>query len=188
LVAAEASYPESEFQPIFDLGEASVFNGQRSFSRNKLGSMVRYLTSKGYDVYKTQLNKLLFYADLAYFDLTGVGISGAVYRNRPFGPVADPVEDLLKELDAKGQLNVITRPDQLGQRITAEMDPANDELASDERRILDWVLETYGKMKSGEISDLSHNELAYKFTKPNQPIAYEYAKFFKHRPPNDLLS
>jgi len=51
-----------------------------------------------------------------------------------------------------------------------------------------WVLETYGNMSSGEISDLSHNELAYKFTRPNQPIAYEYAKFFKYRPPSDLLN
>jgi hypothetical protein len=186
MAVAEVAYPESEFQPIFDLGEASVFNGQRTFSRSKLAAMIEYLTSKGYDVYKTQLNKLLFYSDLAFFDLAGVGMSGAVYRNRPFGPVADPVEGLLKDLDADGRLKLISKPDQLGQRITAEQHESH-ELSSEERKTLDWVLETYGKMSSSEISDLSHNELAYKFTRPNQPIAYEYAKFFRYRPPGNLL-
>ncbi|HJS50551.1 MAG TPA: Panacea domain-containing protein [Pyrinomonadaceae bacterium] len=187
IASAEPAYPASEFQPIFDLGEASVFNGQRSYSRNKLGAMIQYLTSRGYDIYKTQLNKLLFYGDLAFFDLAGVGMSGAVYRNRPFGPVADPVEDLLMDLDADGKLHIISKPDQLGQRIIAEPAGAETELSPAERRTLDWVLETFGRMRSGEISDLSHSELAYKFTKPNQPIAYEYAKFFKYRPPSDLL-
>ncbi len=188
LAIASAGEPETEFQPIFDLGEASVFNGQKSYSRNKLVSMIQYLTSKGHDIYKTQLNKLLFYSDLAFFDLAGVGISGAVYRNRPFGPVTDPVEDLLKDLDSEGSLQLIVNPDQMGQRIKAQHPISANELSTDERKVLDWVLETYGNMSSGEISDLSHNELAYKFTRPNQPIAYEYAKFFKYRPPSDLLN
>ena len=187
MAGAEAAYPASEFQPIFDLGEASVFNGHKSFSRSKLGAMIEYLTSKGNDIYKTQLNKLLFYSDLAFFDLAGVGMSGAVYRNRPFGPVADPTEDLLKDLDSAGRVQVVSKPDQLGQRIESQAEIAGD-LSREERKTLDWVLETYGDLSSGEISNLSHNELAYKFTKPNEPIAYEYAKFFKYRPPTDLLA
>jgi len=188
MAGAEAAYPETEFQPIFDLGEASVFNGHRSYSGSKLGAMIRYLTSRGHDIYKTQLNKLLFYSDLAFFDLVGVGISGAVYRNRPFGPVADPVEGLLKDLDAEGRVQVVSKPDQSGQRIVSQQTDPPLELSPNEQKTLDWVLETFGNMSSSEISDLSHHELAYKFTKPNQPIAYEYAKFFRHRPPNDLLN
>jgi len=188
MAGEEAAYPQSEFQPIFDLGEASVFNGHRSYSGSKLGAMIRYLTSRGHDIYKTQLNKLLFYSDLAFFDLVGVGISGAVYRNRPFGPVADPVDDLLKDLDAEGSVEVIAKRGLSGQRIESRQTDPPLELSPNEQKTLDWVLETFGNMSSGEISDLSHNELAYKFTKPNQPIAYEYAKFFRHRPPSDLLN
>ena len=188
MALAEAAARESEFQGIFDLGEASIFNGQRSFSRSKLGAMIQYLTSRGHEVYKTQLNKLLFYSDLAFFDLAGVGMSGAVYRNRPFGPVADPVEKLLSDLEADGRVRVISKPDQSGQRIEAERADLCPELLPNEQRTLDWVLQEYGNMSSGEISDLSHNELAYKYTKPNQPIAYEYSKFFRHRPPADLLT
>jgi uncharacterized phage-associated protein len=188
MAVAETAAKESEFQPIFDLGEASVFNGHRNYSGSKLGAMIQHLTSKGYAVYKTQLNKLLFYSDLAFFDLAGVGISGAVYRNRPFGPVADPVERLLSVLEADGRVHVVSKPEQSGQRIEAKTADMCAELSPNEQKTLDWVLQTYGNMSSSEISDLSHNELAYKYTKPNQPIAYEYAKFFRHRPPFDLLN
>ena len=68
-------------------------------------------------------------------------------------------------------------------------DPAAAEqiLTDDERRLLDWVAMTYGQMSASEISDFSHREMAYKFTEPNEPIAYAYSKFFKHLPPKDLL-
>jgi len=46
MAGAEAAYPETEFQPIFDLGEASVFNGHRCYSGSKLGAMIRYLRAR----------------------------------------------------------------------------------------------------------------------------------------------
>jgi len=176
-----------DIQPAFVFDEESVFSGKRKYSEPKLAAMIEYLTSRGLEIYKTQLNKLLFYSDLAFFDLAGVGISGAVYRNRPFGPVADPVEDLLSDLSTEGRIVIDARPDRLGQKITSPSGEYHP-LAEDECKVMDWVLETYGAMRSGEITDLSHNELAYKNTRPNEPIAYEYAKFFKRRPPQDLIS
>lgn len=39
---------------------------------------------------------------------------------------------------------------------------AVDVLSSDEKKVLDWVATTYGKMGASEISEHSHREMAYK--------------------------
>ena len=61
----------------------------------------------------------------------------------------------------------------------------DSELSEDDRRVLDWVLTTYGDMGAGELSELSHRERAYKDTRPLEPIAYEYAKFLRRLPSKD---
>jgi len=166
-----------------EYGDESVFTGHRTFSPSKYAAMMSYLTSKGHYVYKTSLNKLLFYTDLTYYYLSGKGMSGAVYANRPYGPVAEPAGPLLNALIERGEIVVDPRM----KTLTASDTAATDMLNEDERKVLDWVAETYGGMKAGEISGFSHNEHAYKFTEPNELIAYDYAKVFKKLPPRDFL-
>ena len=92
-----------------EFGDTSLFEGFRPFSKTKMAAMIEYLTGKGHHVYKTSLNKLLFYSDLTYFYLRSQGMSGAVYHNRPFGPVADPAETILTELISTERINVAAR-------------------------------------------------------------------------------
>jgi len=165
-------------------GDKSVFAGNTVFSKAKMGAMIQYLTNRGHNVYKTSLNKLLFYSDLTSYYLLNHGISGAVYQNRPYGPVADPAEPILNELIDQKKVEVISRTKTLN-AVTVDQNMA---LSEEERKILDWVAETYGKMSASEISDFSHREMAYKNTQPNEPIAYAYAQFLKHLPPANLLA
>ena len=44
-----------------------------------------------------------------------------------------------------------------------------------------WAAGSF-RVSPTEISDLSHQEKAYASTRPNEPIAYEYGKFFKTLP------
>lgn len=162
--------------------EATVFSGQRAYSEEKLGAMIEYILGKGRLVYKTNLNKLLFYADMTAFYLRGAGMSGAVYLNRPYGPVADPTADVLDDLIQNGRVTVAERTKHF---VTAGGVP--ESLDEAEVKVLDWVLDTYGEMGAREISDLSHEERAYKDTRPNEPIAYAYSQFFKHLPSKELL-
>ena len=60
--------------------------------------------------------------------------------------------------------------------------PAVNDLTAPEIETLDRVLENYGKMSAGEITERSHKEKAYKYTKPGEEVAYEYAKFFEKLP------
>jgi uncharacterized phage-associated protein len=178
---AAASATESVTVPSSE--EASVFTGGRAFSPEKLGSMIQYLVSRGHDVYKTNLNKLLFYSDLTSYYLYGQGLSGATYLNRPFGPVPDRVETILDDLAAQGSVVRTDMPEfgSNAQKITAAGADVSG-LTSEEKGVLDWVLDTYGDMRASDLSDLSHEEKAYKFTRPLEPIAYEYAKFFNKLP------
>lgn len=162
--------------------EQSMFSGQRAFSAEKLGAMMEYILSKGRTVYKTNLNKLLFYSDLTAFYLRGAGMSGAVYLNRPYGPVADPAAEVLDDLIQAGRVTIAERTKHF---ITAG--ESVELLDEDEIKVLDWVLDTYGEMGAGEISELSHAERAYKDTKANEPIAYAYAQFLQKLPEKTLL-
>lgn len=166
-----------------------VFNGNRPFSPVRLAAMMGYLGTKGKQLYKTKLNKLLFYADLTGYYLTGRGISGARYVHLPYGPVPDTYENVLSLAEASDNIRLTDMPDVgAGARlISAGAKPFSDELSEDDKRILDWVAETYGDMSAGEITEVSHKEMAYRNTRPGESIAYRYAGFLHTLPPADLL-
>jgi len=160
----------------------TVFNGFRPFSRDRLTAMISYIASKGVDVYKTKLNKLLFYADFTNYYLHGRSISGSSYVHLPYGPVPENYESHLQSAaetgviltETAGTEAVIVKP--VGTGIKYEL------LSDEECRTLDWVLDSYGRLSTNSISDLSHREKAYKFTKQGERIAYAYAKFFERLP------
>jgi hypothetical protein len=167
-----------------------VFTGGREFSKEKLAAMIAYIAAKGHEIYRTNLNKLLFYSDMTAYYLWGQGISGASYLNMPYGPVPENVDMVTDELAGSGLISRIDMPEfgPAAQRIVAgshEASSSSSELTQEELATIDWVLETYGDMSSSEISEYSHLEKAYKFTRPREPIAYEYAKFFQKLPKKD---
>jgi hypothetical protein len=162
----------------------TIFTGKRSFDASRLGAMVAYLVEKGHDIYKTNLNKLLFYSDMTAYFLRGEGISGATYVNMPFGPVPDHVEAVIDMLVANGDIARQDIPEIGKNAVRFELtgEGAAARLSEDDKYILDWVLQTYGEMGAGELSELSHRERAYRDTRPLEPIAYEYAKFLRRLP------
>jgi uncharacterized phage-associated protein len=166
-----------------------VFSGNRTFSPERLTAMMAYLARKGTDVYKTKLNKLLFYADLTGYYLTGQGMSGAQYVHLPHGPVPDSYEEMI-DLGVKSKKLKVTVVRGKGDnvRLIQSGEDAGSELDSKDKRVLDWIIETYGRLTTNEISDRSHEEMAYRFTTQGEPIAYRYAEFLKTLPPKDLLS
>jgi uncharacterized phage-associated protein len=163
---------------------ATIFTGRREFDRSRLGAMVAYVVAKGHDIYKTNLNKLLFYSDMTAYALHGRGISGATYVNMPFGPVPEHIEAVIDALVSSGSLIRSEVPEVGKNAVRFELtgEGAAAELSEEDKRVLDWVLSTYGEMGAGELSELSHKERAYKDTRPLEPIAYEYAKFLKRLP------
>ena len=93
-----------------------MFSGNRAFSADRLAAMMGYLASKTSDLYKTKLNKLLFYADLTGFYLTGRGLSGAQYVNLPYGPVPDKFEEMIDHAVEIGTIESATTPSSTNRR------------------------------------------------------------------------
>lgn len=171
------------------VAEHPMFAGDRDYSPARLTAMMAYLSEKGVELYKTKLNKLLFYADLTAFYLTGQGISGSRYVHLPFGPVPESYEDVIDLAASSKAININSQGSNAsliepGER-ARDTEP---ELSVSDRCVLDWVAETYGHLTTAEITDLSHEEMAYKNTRRSEPIAYRYAEFLKTLPPTDLLS
>ena len=162
----------------------TIFTGRRAFDADRLGAMVAYLVAKGHDIYKTNLNKLLFYSDMTAYFLRGQAMSGATYVNMPFGPVPNHIEAVIEMLVANGDISRRDVPEIGKNAVRFELTGEGEAsmLSEDDKSVLDWVLKTYGEMGAGELSELSHRERAYKDTRPLEPIAYEYAKFLKRLP------
>src|SRR6476469_4893049 len=56
-VPARETVPQAQEQA----DAATVFTGARPFAKDKLGAMIAYFAEHGKNIYKTNLNKLLFY-------------------------------------------------------------------------------------------------------------------------------
>lgn len=175
--------------PVFDeeraeLPAADVFTGNRLYSLEKFAAMTAYIASRGHKIYKTKLNKLLFYSDFINFYLHGSSISGARYAHLPNGPVPESYESILTEIARKGDIQIIRG--QGFEEITASAYLPSESLSPNEIATIDWVLENLGSMSAVEISEFSHREKAYRFTRQGENIAYEYAKFFQKLPDSRL--
>jgi uncharacterized phage-associated protein len=152
-----------------------MFSGNRAFSADRLAAMMK-------------LNKLLFYADLTGFYLTGRGLSGAQYVNLPYGPVPDKFEEMIDHAVEIGAIESASVPGKEPTvRVVKPGAEVVDVLDESDRRVLDWVADNYGALSTTAITDLSHEEKAYKNTRGGERIAYAYAQFLKTLPPKDLL-
>ena len=171
--------------------QATILTGQRPFSPARIEAMIEYLVHAGRNVFQTNLNKLLFYSDFGFFHLTNQSISGATYARLPQGPVYPAYKETLDAMERKNKLEA-ERINTKG--VEARLlkpkrsyDPAQSILSHDEKRVLDWVVGQLGNLTAGEISDISHEETAYKNTPPGAPISYTFAETLKVLPPSDIL-
>ncbi|MGV8119349.1 MAG: Panacea domain-containing protein [Candidatus Xenobiia bacterium LiM19] len=92
------------------------------FSLAKCMNMILFLCKDG--IYKTKLNKEMFYADFKHFKDFGKSITGLKYNHAPFGPVPLMYTVLINSLIEKRKISVKEIPygstDTRGDDIVAE--------------------------------------------------------------------
>jgi uncharacterized phage-associated protein len=179
----EVAEGERAIEPVSNvvaIDGSSVFTGHRAFSLEKMAAMISYVAARTTDLYKTKLNKLLFYADFVSYYRFGYSISGSRYLHLPYGPVPDSYEDTLDTLNHYGVIDVVKQNS--ADLIRSGDNPAKQFLTDEERHTMDWVLEHYGALSASQLTEISHQEKAYRYTKTGEEIAYEYAKFFEKLP------
>ncbi len=182
---------EAASQGILFEERPSILNGYRIFAPDRFEAMIEYIAYRGKDIFQTNLNKLLFYTDFGFFHLAKMSMSGATYKRLPRGPVNDQYRNILNSMEKRGKLRMVriktrgTEARLLKPKKT--YNPTKTILSEDEKKMLNWTINRLGNLRSDEISELSHNELAFKNTAKGGPISYAFAENLKILPPNDLL-
>jgi len=152
-------------------------NGYRPFSFARFREAAVAL-SQHVGVWKTKLNKLLFYADFLSFAESSVSITGACYVREKLGPVPQRYESLFDALVASGDL-ACTQKDYpngtVGTLYKATRAPDKAVLSDEDRDTVQRVLKRFGRMTCAAIKEFSHKERAWSNTPPDQLISYDFA-------------
>jgi len=156
------------------------YNGYRKTSPEKAYHMVRFFADQLHPL-KTALNKFLFYADFYHFKQFGMGISGLQYRAIQWGPVPSQFDYLFSMAEENGVINLKYEVWN-GDKEMVIIDPApgtafKKELFSEEEiQSMQAVEDKLKKLKTNQLVDISHNELAWKDNiEGRKLINYRYA-------------
>ncbi len=153
-----------------------LYTGYLPFQPEKLMEMMLFFTRKPGGVFKTKLNKLLWYADFLHYRYYGVSVSGTSYVHMPFGPCADQYNFFLSHLLKENALEAkeIFFENGSGEKLIALTDEENT-LSSSALEVMTAVHEHFASVSSKDISALSHDEKGYLNTNEGEVIPYSYA-------------
>lgn len=171
---------ERVYEERFGKYEANELSGYRKLDLAKLFNTILYFCKGG--VFKTKLNKLLFYADFKHFKDYTVSITGARYAHIPFGPAPEKYSLYLATLLENGVIGVAEHEfseQVVGEEFFPVKEPDLFLFSDSELKILSTVKEYFKDFNSKKITDFSHDEKAYKETAPGDKISYEYASDLK---------
>jgi len=156
------------------------YNGYRKTSPEKAYHQVRFFADNLHPT-KTALNKFLFYSDFYHYKQFGMGISGLQYRAIQWGPVPSQFDYLFNMAEENGVINLKYEVWN-GDKEMVIIDPApgtpfKKELFTDEEiKSMEAVAKTLKKLKTNQLVDISHNELAWKENiEGKKLISYQYA-------------
>jgi len=163
---------------------SNVFSGARPFSLTRMAAMCAYLTGRGSLICKDRLTKLLFYSDFVNYFLSGRSISGARYVRGNNGPELVGYDRIVKAVEMMGAMRRGGGRD--GQMFDVRDDSVVDRLTVLELLTLHWVWWTFGAMTADELTECARLESVHRFTRLDDPIAYEYARLL-HRVPDTSI-
>lgn len=155
---------------------ASVTTGYRVIDMTRLENMVLFLAEGG--VWKTKLNKLLWYADFVAFRRNTCSISGLAYQRDKFGPV--PFR-FFTMLDALVEEDLIEMEEVIGNTYEGTMISSKRKadlsvFSTPEYDVLKYVRDHFSILTSTAISNTSHDERGWIETPQGHLISYDYAK------------
>jgi putative zinc finger/helix-turn-helix YgiT family protein len=155
----------------------SIYNGYRMLDLERLAHLIIYFAENIRPLSKTALMKLLFYTDFLHFREYSVSVTGASYAKLPYGPVPDNYKYLLSVLEDKGYFALELESFRCYEgevfKPVVKFDPtlfSPDELATMKR-----VTEKLGGKSASDLSQLSHEEDAWKDAEPSSRIPYTFA-------------
>ncbi len=162
---SKGDYWEKLFESqIFEFVKPNEYSGYRKPDFEKVSQVIAYFNGK-IELYKTKLNKLLFYADFTMYQRAGHSITGIRYRAIPFGPVPAEYEKLYLKLQDDQKINIVEvgfDNGNYGELIKSTRKFEQDSMSAKELSVLEDVVSRFKRMTTKEIVDISHKEPAWK--------------------------
>lgn len=158
---------------IFIFESANEFSGYRKPHYEKIANVIAYFSERIKDLFKTKLNKLLFYADFAFFRLTGFSMTGITYKAIQFGPVPAEYGMLYEKLQDDGDIEIHQVPNSDGNynEVIKSISGFNRDLFTEEEiETLNLVVDRLGKLRSKDIVERSHEEKAWVENNENKEL------------------
>jgi len=158
----ETLQADKEKITVFRKTRPNQFNGYRIPNLEKAGQMILFFASRMNPLYKTKLNKLLFYADFQYFSHHGQSISGMSYRAIQHGPVPADYDKLLVRLSEDIMIELETDEDNFGETVQANQTFDSQLFLTSEIAVLEQVENRFEKITAKQIVEISHQEAGWK--------------------------
>lgn len=162
----------AEYQwPTQEMVTPSGRNGFRSFSMERVVAVVCELAARCKDLYKTKLQKAMFFTDFLCYARTSRSMTGLAYAHANYGPVMDDGERIVAGLQDAGFVELAEKG--WGEVVVPTRCPEGV-LSEDEIQLVAEVAEfvnTFGT--SSEISSFSHELDAWSNTDSGQFIEYD---------------
>jgi putative zinc finger/helix-turn-helix YgiT family protein len=175
LLKKNAHWREHEWTTNLLMGSSrpDVERGFRQPNPHRLGAMTRFFADKT-SIFKTQMNKMLFYADFVHFKRHGRSISGAKYRAIEMGPVPNNFDGLFQFVENEGFVRIEHHEYPNGS-IGSKFLPGgeiqiSDYLDESETTTLRDVSERFKNVKSQEIIQISHEEDGWQKNAANRSL------------------
>lgn len=151
-----------------------------AFRKRKLKELILYVSFRSANDPRfgaVKLNKILFFSDFETYRRLGEPITGATYQHLDEGPAARALVPVREELLAEEAIR-ISRQEYFGseqQRIEALRPPRLDLFTIAELEIVEEVLGSLWELNAKQVSDLSHDEPAWRLTRSGEDIPYSAA-------------
>jgi uncharacterized phage-associated protein len=158
----------------------SKLNGYRQPDNARIANIIAFFQLlRKITLFKTKLNKLLFYADFNAYRLTGHSITGLEYRAIQFGPVPSQFQKMYVNLSEQGLISIDEKyfgNGAYGDEINANATFDQSLFSNAELKVLEFVAKHYGKLATDDIVNLSHEETGwYDNAEQKALIDYRYA-------------
>lgn len=145
-------------------------------SAKKLAGMVLIIAHQR-EVSRTELNKLLFFADAVHLIRKGQQVSGCGYHKKQYGPVPENVDAVRGILLSKGYLEESEREfaeyyryDYSVPKGKVSLKKVRADFSDHEQAAIDEVTEKLARFNATELSEISHRYEPWKSALPQQKL------------------
>lgn len=164
--------------------------GQREYDPERLAELIMYVAQRSLGDTRfgsTKLNKILFFADFEAYRRTGQSITGATYQHLRQGPCPHQLLPVIEELG--GDVRWVEHSTFPGtQRQLIPLRNARVDLfTGPEVAIVEEVLTELGPLTNFQVSQRSHETMAWRLTNKLDEIPYGTALLSSEPPTEDDL-